>query len=39
VGFLIGAVFLGIAALSAGFLIKATRDDMAELDQLALVPA
>lgn len=39
VGFAIGAVFLAIAALSAGFLVKAKRDDMAELEELALVPA
>ena len=38
VGFAIGAVFLAIAALSAGFLIKAKREDMAELDTLALAP-
>ena len=39
VGFAIGAVFLAIAALSAGFLIKASREDMAEVGELALVPA
>ena len=33
------AVFLAIAALSAGLLIKAKREDVAELDTLALVPA
>jgi len=38
VGFAIGAVFLAIAALSAGFLIKATREDMAALDPTDLAP-
>ncbi len=39
VGFAIGAVFLVVAALSAGFLVKVKREDMAEMDALALVPA
>jgi MFS family permease len=39
VGFAIGAVFLVIAALSAGFLVKVKREDMAEMDALALAPA
>jgi len=38
VGFAIGAVFLAVAALSAGFLIKAKREDMAEMDTMALAP-
>jgi EmrB/QacA subfamily drug resistance transporter len=39
VGFAIGAVFLAIAALSAGFLISAKREDMAEMDTMALAAA
>ena len=39
VGFAIGAAFLFVAALSSAFLISAKREDMAELDTLALAPA
>ena len=39
VGFAIGAVFLAIAALSAGFLINAKKEDMTEMGELALAVA
>ena len=39
VGFAIGAAFLFVAALSAGFLINAKKEDMAELDTLAMAQA
>jgi EmrB/QacA subfamily drug resistance transporter len=37
-GFVVSAFFLAIAALSAAFLVKATREDMASLDPVVIDP-